>query len=105
MNIALSLPSMLLAALQLHDAPSSSPLADLLPVLAPLLLLGGLLAGYIAIKTPGMGVPEIVSVLCFTFFFAVHYAAGVAGWEVAIIFLVGLGLILSELFLHPGTIL
>jgi membrane-bound serine protease (ClpP class) len=104
MNNALQLPSMLLAALQIRDA-SNSLLFDLLPILAPLLLLGGLLAGYISIKTPGMGVPETVAVVCFTLFFALHYAAGVAGWEVAIVFLVGVLLVLSELFLHPGTIL
>lgn len=73
--------------------------------LAPLFLLGGLLGAYIEIKTPGFGLPGMISIVCFTMFFAGHYLAGLAGWEVVALFVLGLLLLISELFLHPGTIL
>ena len=73
--------------------------------LAPLFLMGGILGAYIEMKTPGFGVAGFVSVVCFTIFFTGHYIAGLAGWEVAVIFAVGLVLVISELFLHPGTVL
>ncbi len=73
--------------------------------LAPLLLLGGIAGAYIEIKTPGFGVPGIISVICFTFFFAGHYIAGLSGWEVVVCFAIGLALVLGELLLHPGTVL
>ncbi len=73
--------------------------------LAPLFLMGGILGAYIEMKSPGFGLPGFVSVICFTIFFTGHYIAGLAGWEVAAIFAVGLVLVISELFLHPGTVL
>ncbi|HYR57877.1 MAG TPA: hypothetical protein VEO95_04580, partial [Chthoniobacteraceae bacterium] len=51
--------------------------------LAPLFLLGGILGAYIEFKTPGFGLPGIVSICCFAIFFLGHYLAGLAGWEVA----------------------
>lgn len=73
--------------------------------LAPLLLLAGLLCGYIEIKTPGFGLPGFVSLICFALFFGGHYLAGLTGWGAAVVFCVGLALVVSELFLHPGTVL
>lgn len=72
--------------------------------LAPLLLLGGIVGAYIEFKTPGFGLPGIISIICFTCFFAGHYLAGLAGWEVFAAFIIGITLVLMELFLHPGTI-
>lgn len=73
--------------------------------LSPLFLLGGMLGAYLEIKTPGFGIPGIFSACCFLVFFTGHYLAGLAGWEVGIVFLVGLLLVLGELFLHPGTVI
>ena len=73
--------------------------------LAPLFMMGGILGAYIEMKSPGFGLPGFVSAICFTLFFTGHYIAGLAGWEVAAIFAVGLVLVISELFLHPGTVL
>lgn len=80
-------------------------LAFWITTLAPLLLLGGIIGGYIEFKMPGFGIPGIVSICCFTLFFAGHYIAGLAGWEVVVCFSIGVALVLSELILHPGTIL
>lgn len=73
--------------------------------LAPLFLLGGMLGAYIEFKTPGFGLPGLVSICCFTIFFTGHYLAGLAGWEVGVIFAVGLLLVIGELILHPGTVI
>lgn len=79
-------------------------LALWITALAPLLLLGGIIGGYIEFKLPGFGLPGIVSVICFTLFFAGHYVAGLAGWETAVCFAIGVALVLGELIVHPGTI-
>lgn len=73
--------------------------------LAPLFLLGGILGAYIEFKTPGFGIPGFVSIVCFGVFFAGHYLAGLAGWEAPVLFGLGLLLLASELFLHPGTVI
>lgn len=73
--------------------------------LAPLFLLGGLVGAYLEFKTPGFGVPGIVSAVCFLIFFTGHYLAGLAGWEVGIVFFIGLLLVAGEIFLHPGTVI
>jgi membrane-bound serine protease (ClpP class) len=80
-------------------------LAGFLNVIAPLLLFGGILGAYIEIKTPGFGIAGIGSVICFTLFFTGSYLGGLSGWEVIIFFFIGVALMLSEVFLHPGTIL
>jgi membrane-bound serine protease (ClpP class) len=71
---------------------------------APLLLLGGIIGAYIEIKTPGFGVAGMASIFCFAAFFAGQYLAGLSGWEAAIVFAIGLLLVVGELFVHPGTI-
>ncbi len=73
--------------------------------LAPVFLLGGMLGAYIEFKTPGFGLPGLVSIVCFTIFFTGHYLAGLAGWEVGVIFVLGLLLVIGELVLHPGTVI
>ncbi len=73
--------------------------------LAPLFLLGGILGAWIEIKTPGFGLPGILSAVCFALFFTGHFIAGLAGWEAPVIFAIGLALVISELVIHPGTIL
>jgi membrane-bound serine protease (ClpP class) len=73
--------------------------------LAPLLLLGGIVGAWIEIKTPGFGLPGIASAFCFATFFLGQYLAGLAGWELPVLFLVGLALVLGEVLVHPGTII
>lgn len=73
--------------------------------LAPLFLLVGIVGAYIEFKMHGTLIPGIISVIAFLIFFAGHYIAGLAGWETLAFFLVGLALVIGEVFLHPGTIL
>ena len=80
-------------------------LAFWLTALAPLLLLGGILGAYIEFKVPGFGLPGILSVICFALFFLGHYFAGLAGWEVVALFVLGIILVLVEvLFFAHSTI-
>ena len=80
-------------------------LAFWITALSPLLLLGGMIGAYIEFKTPGFGVPGIIGLTCFALFFAGHFVAGLAGWEVVACFAIGVALVIGELFLHPGTVI
>ncbi len=80
-------------------------LAFWITALSPLLLLGGIIGSYIEFKTPGFGVPGIIGLTCFALFFAGHFVAGLAGWEVVACFAIGVALVIGELFLHPGTVI
>jgi membrane-bound serine protease (ClpP class) len=67
--------------------------------------MGGIIGAYIEMKTPGFGIPGIASLICFALFFGGHLVAGLAGWEPIIIFVIGVVLILFEIFAAPGTFL
>ncbi|PYK56656.1 MAG: serine protease [Verrucomicrobia bacterium] len=74
--------------------------------LAPLLLLGGILGAYLEFKIPGVTWPGVISVICFALFFLGHYLAGLAGWEVVALFILGMVLVLIEiLFFAHSTII
>lgn len=79
-------------------------LAKWITMFAPLLLAAGLIAAWMEFKTPGFGIAGIVSVVCFTLYFTGHYLAGLTGFEVVGVFVLGLILILLELFFFPGTV-
>src|SRR5207237_6003089 len=71
-------------------------LAFWITALAPLLLLGGIIGAYLEFKIPGASLPGIISAICFAFFFLGHYLAGLAGWEVVALFVLGVVLVLIE---------
>src|SRR5205814_3371048 len=64
--------------------------------LAPLLLLLGIVCAYLEFKIPGATLPGIVAGICFVLFFLGHYLAGLAGWEAAVFFVLGVTLVLIE---------
>src|SRR5881227_1205455 len=73
--------------------------------LAPLLLLLGILGAYLEFKIPGVSWPGIIAAICFALFFLGHYLAGLAGWEVVAMFILGMILVLIEiLFFAHSTI-
>ena len=80
-------------------------LAQWITILAPVLLLGGIIGAYIEFKTPGTIVPGVLSAFCFLLFFAGHYIAGLTGLEVAAVFALGVLLVLTELLFFPGVAL
>jgi len=80
-------------------------LAFWITTLAPLLLLGGIIGAYLEFKIPGATMPGIISAICFALFFLGHYLAGLAGWEVVGLFVLGMVLVLIEiLFFAHSTI-
>ena len=81
-------------------------LAFWLTALSPLLLLGGILGAYLEMKIPGFGIAGIISIICFALFFLGHYFAGLAGWEVVGLFVLGVVFVLLEiLFFGHSTII
>jgi membrane-bound serine protease (ClpP class) len=80
-------------------------LAFWLTTLSPLLLLGGILGVYIELKVGGFGAAGFLAATCFLLFFFGSYVAGLAGWEVVVLFALGMALIVSEIVIHPGTII
>jgi len=81
-------------------------LASWITALAPLLLLGGILGAYLEFKLPGTTLPAVVSVICFALFFLGHYIAGLAGWEVVALFVLGVVLVCVEIiFFAHSTII
>src|SRR6202030_3200767 len=80
-------------------------LAFWITALAPLLLLGGIIGAWLEFKIPGATMPGIVSAVCFALFFLGHYLAGLAGWEVVALFVLGVVLVIIEiLFFAHSTI-
>jgi membrane-bound serine protease (ClpP class) len=80
-------------------------LAIWVTLLAPLLLLGGIVGAYLEFKIPGASLPGLVSEICFALFFLGHHLAGLAGWETVALFIVGFTLVIIEiLFFAHSTI-
>jgi membrane-bound serine protease (ClpP class) len=87
------------------DPTGFEQLAFWITAMAPLLLLGGIVAAYLEFKIPGATLPGFVAAVCFALFFLGHYFAGLAGWEAVALFLLGLALVLIEiLFFAHSTI-
>ncbi len=78
--------------------------ASWLTTIAPLLLLAGIVGVYIEMKTPGFGLPGVAGIVCFALYFLGGYVAGLSGLEWMVVFGVGLGLVATELFVFPGTL-
>ena len=54
---------------------------------------------------PGVSMPGIIAAICFALFFAGHYLAGLAGWEVVALFVLGVVFVVVEiLFFAHSTI-
>jgi len=109
-GIAASIPDLLTkagltGAIHTVEPTGFETLASLLTTFSPILLLGGIIGVYIELKVGGFGVAGFIAALCFLLFFFGSYVAGLAGWEVVVVFAIGLSLIISEIAIHPGTII
>jgi membrane-bound serine protease (ClpP class) len=71
-------------------------------VMSGLLLLLGLGGLFIELRTPGFGIPGIIGIVCLALFFWGYTIAGQSGWFEIALFLVGVILLLIEIFLIPG---
>jgi membrane-bound serine protease (ClpP class) len=86
------------------QATGAEKLASLITAISPLLLLIGIVAVYIEMKTPGFGLPGIVGICAFVLYFVGSYIAGLSGLEWLVVFFLGLACFILELFLFPGTL-
>ena len=87
------------------EPTGAEKVATWLNAISPILMIIGVIGFYIEFKTPGFGLPGIVSIIAFSLYFFGGYIAGLSGAEWIVVFVVGLALVISELLIHPGTIL
>lgn len=73
-----------------------------LPGVSSVLLILGFAGLIFEIVTPGFGVPGTVGIISLVLFFGGRMVVGLAGWEVAVLFVLGTILLLTEVFLIPG---
>jgi membrane-bound serine protease (ClpP class) len=71
--------------------------------ISPILLIIGIIGVYLEFKTPGFGLPGILGLTSFAIYFLGGYIAGLSGLEWAAFFVVGLFLLIIELFFIPGV--
>ncbi len=83
----------------------SENLAQYITDYAAILLGLGILCIYIEFKTPGFGFFGITGGALLLIVFFGHYVAGLSGYEAALVFALGLLLLLCELVFFPGLIL
>jgi len=72
------------------------------PAVTGILVFVGILGIYVELNTPGLGLPGAVAVIAFTILFGSRYLTNLAQWWEIALFLVGLALIATEIFVTPG---
>jgi membrane-bound serine protease (ClpP class) len=72
---------------------------------APILLGLGMVCLFIEFKTPGFGIFGVLGLILLLVFFGSKYVAGLAGQEELLIFLLGLCLVVLEVFFVPGFLI
>ncbi len=82
----------------------SEELARFLAWASPVLMGLGLLGLFIEFKTPGFGWMGLTGIALLLLVFFGHYAAGLSGHEPAVLFVLGVALVLAELIFFPGVV-
>jgi membrane-bound serine protease (ClpP class) len=80
-------------------------LADWINAIAPILLALGALGIYLEFKLQSFGLIGVAAVACLLLFFFGQYIAGLSGYEYALLFLVGVALLVVEVFVLPGHLI
>ena len=70
--------------------------------IAPILLGLGMVSLFIEFKTPGFGIFGVLGLILLLVFFCSKYVVGLAGQEELLVFLLGLCLVIIEVFFVPG---
>lgn len=86
------------------EPSGAEKLATWINALNWLWLVIGVAGIYIEFKTPGFGLPGIVGICAFALYFLGSYVAGLSGMEWPALFILGLLLVIAELFVFPGTV-
>lgn len=77
-------------------------IADWINTISPLLLALGALGIYLEFKLQSFGLIGVAAAACLLLFFFGQYIAGLSGYEYALLFLVGVVLLVIEVFVLPG---
>jgi membrane-bound serine protease (ClpP class) len=72
------------------------------PAVASVLVMLALLGVYIEFSTPGLGLPGLVAAICLALLIGSKYLIGLANWLEVAIFVVGVLLLIVEVFVLPG---
>jgi membrane-bound serine protease (ClpP class) len=72
------------------------------PAVMSILIMIALLGIYMELNTPGIGLPGLVAVICFAIIIGSKYLVGLANWFEVAIFILGVILLMVEIFLIPG---
>ncbi len=72
------------------------------PAVMAILVMLALLGVYIEFNTPGVGLPGLVAVICFTIIIGSKYLVGLANWVEVALFVLGILLLLVEFLILPG---
>jgi membrane-bound serine protease (ClpP class) len=72
------------------------------PAVMAILVMLALLGIYIEFNTPGVGLPGLVAVICFTIIIGSKYLIGLANWVEVALFVLGILLLLIEFLVLPG---
>lgn len=72
------------------------------PIVRGILMVLVMLGAYVEFNTPGVGVPGLVALICLAIFLGAPYLTGLANiWEIILVVL-GVVLIIVEMFVFPG---
>lgn len=85
-----------------YEMSWSEKLAKFLMSIKGVILLIGLGALFMEAKTPGLGVPGAIGVIALSLFFWSSYLADMAEFFEVILFVLGFGLLMLEIFVIPG---
>ncbi|HEX42379.1 MAG TPA: hypothetical protein ENN81_10020 [Phycisphaerales bacterium] len=72
------------------------------PVVMSVLVMVALLGVYLELSTPGVGLPGLAAVVCLAVIIGSKYLHGLANWVEVAVLLVGIVLLLVEVFVLPG---
>ncbi|MBN2020269.1 MAG: hypothetical protein JW749_08595 [Sedimentisphaerales bacterium] len=72
------------------------------PAVMGILIMLALLGVYVEFNTPGIGLPGLVAVICFSIIIGSKFLIGMANWIEVMLFVVGILLLLVEIFIIPG---
>ena len=72
------------------------------PAVIGVLTMIALLGLYMEFNTPGLGLPGLAALICFAVIIGSKYLVGMANWVEVAVFVLGIVLVLLELFLFPG---
>lgn len=87
----------------LEESPADKAVGFLTgSALTGLLIMIGLIALFIEITTPGFGIPGTIAIICFAIMFSSYALLGTVGSLELILFVLGLVLLILEIFVIPG---